>query len=296
MVNLNTISCSLLLVIGQTEAFAVGRGNAAVTANAFAVRTSYFAAKQSERSDIRPLAGLPLASSAADDEYSIDPSNIPFGVVWVALLAFTTFVAPGDFQSDYDNNIIQAIIANPQNPDINELFFFVFNLFAIIPTALACVVFPQASKQGPPAAPFVIAASFLGYFAFGPYLLLRGKQKEETSLSELGWITANVLENKIFNAGSLALALFFATQVSWGDFSSLAQGYSEMAQQSKFVTVSSVDLFLLSATVASFIPQDYKLRNPEDSDRANLIAASTMLLPVFGSAIYCILRPQLPEE
>jgi hypothetical protein len=88
---------------------------------------------------------------------------------------------------------------------------------------------------------FLIGASFLGYFIFGLYMLLRGLPKEATHLQDLGWITANVFENKLFNAGALALSLYFATQASWSEFDSTAQGFVDMWKMSKFVCVSSID-------------------------------------------------------
>jgi hypothetical protein len=39
-----------------------------------------------------------------------------------------------------------------------------------------------------------------------------------------------------------------------------------------------------------------KRRGVTDMTKANIIAASTVLLPVIGSTIYCALRPPLPEE
>jgi hypothetical protein len=290
--------CCLLLIFGGAQAFTAGRATVSFNVRSSVVKTSAlsFNKPTSRRAYSESAHALASSSAGNDEEYSPSLSNIPFAVVWAALLGFTFFIAPGEAQSTYDNNIIQAIIENPQNPDVNELFVFIFNLFAVIPLALACVALPQSSKNGPPPAPFLIVASFLGYFILGPYMALRGSPKEETSLDDLGWITANVLENKIVNTGALALAAFFVTQVSWGDFSSLAQGYADMASMSKLVSVSSVDLCILTGTAAALIPQDYRLRNPEDAARANLIGASTLLLPVFGSLIYCVLRPKLPQD
>ena len=77
---------------------------------------------------------------------------------------------------------------------------------------------------------------------------------------------------------------------------SLADGYADMFRTSKLVSVSTVDLSILIAMTATLIPQDLRLRNPEQSGSANLIAASTLLLPMYGALIYCLLRPNLPKD
>ena len=291
------ISCFALLFCGS-HAFIVGRTSEASNLKHPSVTMVSTSAMQPFAKQQLSMATQLLASSTGGDgeEYSIDPSNISFAALWVALLAFTFLIAPGELQgSDYDQSIMQSILANPQKPDLNELFVFVFNQFAVLPLALTCVALPQASKKGPPPAPFLFAASFLGYFLFGPYMFLRGSPKEAADLQDLGWFTANVFENKIFNAGALALSFYFATQVPWSDFGPTAQGFVDMWKTSKFVSVSSVDLSILTLTTAALIPQDYRIRNPEGGSRANLIAASTLLLPVYGALIYCVLRPKIPE-
>ena len=106
-------------------------------------------------------------SSDHQTSTSSPPSNAIFGLAWVSLLAFTAFIAPGSFGSATDNEMIAKIIENPLQPDINQLFYFVFNLFVIIPVCLAAVILPQASKEGAPPTPFLIGSAFLGYFALG---------------------------------------------------------------------------------------------------------------------------------
>ena len=296
---LRVILC-LALLFARTRAFTIGRTSEALNLKSQAFDSASVSSMKpwSVGRQLSTATQLLATSTGGDDEeYSIDPSNIPFAALWVALLAFTFFIAPGELQgSAYDQSIIEAILANPQKPEVNELFVFIFNQFGVLPLALACVALPQASKKGPPPTPILVAASAVGYFILGPYMFLRGSPKQATSLEDVGWFTANVFENKLFNAGALALSLYFATQVSWSDFGAISQGYVDMWNMSKFVSVSSVDLSILTLTAAALIPQDYRIRNPEGKGQANLIAASTLLLPVYGAVIYCFLRPTLPEE
>ena len=69
-----------------------------------------------------------------------------------------------------------------------------------------------------------------------------------------------------------------------------------MFSSTAICSVSSLDLSILTLTMASLVPEDLKRRGVEDSNKANAIAASTILLPVLGAALFCALRPSLPEE
>lgn len=231
---------------------------------------------------------------------SLPISNAIFGLMWIALLVFTAFIAPGSFESASDNEMILKIIENPLHPDINALYYFLFNLFVIIPACLACVIFPQASNKGAPPAPFLIGSTFLGYFVLGPYLFIKGKSKDSVVFDELNWVTQNVLENKAFNWFQVVAFIYFAVTYAvipaLEDFTSLLGGFQELISSSKFACVSVVDLTLLSITAAALIPQDYKLRNPQNASNAALIGAGSLFLPVLGSALYCALRPQLPKS
>ena len=133
-----------------------------------------------------------------------------------------------------------------------------------------------------------------------PYMIFRGTPREEVNLSELGWVPKNVFENKLFNWGVVALCLYqYATAAGplLVNPAEVIEGYVNLVSTSKFASVSTLDLAILSATAASLIPLDLKYRVPEEKDsKANLIAVSTLLFPVLGAALYCALRPKLPEQ
>lgn len=135
----------------------------------------------------------------------------------------------------------------------------------------------------------------------GPYMTFRKGPRENVTESDLGWVTKNVFENKLFNFSVLALCLYqYYTMAGplMEDPSGVWQEFVALVSTSKFASVSSLDLAILSLTGASLIPLDYKYRRPDDADtsQAKLIAASTLLLPLLGSAIYCALRPSLPKD
>ena len=143
-----------------------------------------------------------------------DTMNIIYGSLWIILvtLAFTSnnpIVPHGDIVDQRDAQIFQSIIEHPTHPDqLNELYFFLFNLFAIIPILLASLLLPiheiatttighesssidnsnnnnqlppQPSSSLPPQ-PFVIASAAIGYFAMGIYLTLRSRPTSSSML------------------------------------------------------------------------------------------------------------------
>jgi hypothetical protein len=131
-------------------------------------------------------------------------------------------------------------------------------------------------------------------------MIFRKTPRGEISLDDLGWVVRNVFENKLFNWALVALCVYqygSAIVPLLQNFADVWQGYVDLVTSSKFASVSTMDLVILSVTAGSVIPLDIKYRRPEvEESKANLIAASTLLLPILGSAIYCALRPDLPEE
>ena len=110
------------------------------------------------------------------------------------------------------------------------------------------------------------------------------------------------MENKLFSWSLVALLLSLPITTGVLTADSVLDGYWDLAGQSKLVAVSSVDLLILTAASACLIPRDYQLRTQGDdndttgSTRATQIAVLTLLAPALGAALYCALRPPLPEE
>ena len=120
----------------------------------------------------------------------------------------------------------------------------------------------------------------------------------------MAWVTRNVLENKVFNW--IVVALVVSVPVTTGalasgleDWSGAVAGYLDLFGTTKLASISTVDLSILTTAAATLIPRDYRLRvssEQEEEKKGYLIAASTVLFPVLGAALYCALRPPLPEE
>jgi hypothetical protein len=229
--------------------------------------------------------------------------NIPAASAWVALTAWAfSTVAPGELN---DNALLEQFLEDPVHPGVNALFYLVFNFFAVIPVILASVMLPQGrSNTGLPAGPFLAASTFLGYFAFGPYLALRAPPKDVIDdPSEISWFTRNVLENKVFAAGTVAFALYLPVAAGLLDPAvyehpaEVWQGFVDLISTDRFAAVSCADISILLAVTIAATPRDYLLRNPDsDLTEARKVAALTALVPFIGTAVYCAVRPALPQE
>ena len=145
------------------------------------------------------------------------------------------------------------------------------------------------------------------FVSSGPYLIFRAPPVDAKSRKDMAWFAANVLENKIFNWVLVVLCLTIpfttgaVTSLEADGWSTTIQGFWDVASTTKIVSVSSVDLAVLTVAAASLIPQDYRLRvqgqpQQDAAEKANWIAMATVLVPVLGAALYCALRPPLPEE
>ena len=198
--------------------------------------------------------------------------------------------------------ILQQYIADPLNPGFNELFITIFNLLGLYAAPLACLLMPGARGQRLPAAPFLLGSMFGGYGVLGIYASTRSSDPTPIPKSELGWFTANILENKLFNYFILALVTSaYVTSGAAAAFISnpgeLIQGYRDLlAEGSALVSASSLDFLILTLSAASFIPEDLSRRGYKGGLAPELIALCTLLLPGVGVALYCALRPGLDEE
>lgn len=244
-------------------------------------------------------------SQAGNDEdipsFSFNPIA---GTAWLALVlwAFSN-VAPGSLGSPEDAALLNNIIANPAHPaGMNELYYLVFNMFAVVPVWLACLLNPQGQpNKGLPSAPFLAAASGIGFFALGIFLTLRAPPRTQIDDDcEISWVTRNILENKLFAWSAVLFTLYLPIACNvfpayQADPVGLVRGFWEFCTSSRFAAVSLVDIILLYASAVAVTPRDYLLRNPEATpSQAQQVALGTALLPFLGTALYCATRPALP--
>jgi len=257
-------------------------------------------------SDITSLGDKLLIAKAtndgADGPSSDAPGfkiNPPYALAYILFLGYA-YLRNSAEPEGASMEIIQQYIADPSNPGFNELFVTVFNLLGLYAAPIACLLMPGAKGQKLPATPFLLGAMFGGYGVLGPYAITRTPNSSPVSKADLGWFTTNVLENKLFNY--FIVLVCASTYVSSGalgafitDPGQLIKGYADMFSETAIVSASSLDLVILTLSGASFVPEDLSRRGYK-GEVAPLIAASTVLLPGLGVALYCALRPGLDEE
>jgi hypothetical protein len=227
--------------------------------------------------------------------------NPPYAIAYVLFLSYA-YLRSSSEPEGASMEILQKFLANPRNPEgVNELFVTVFNLLGLYAAPIACLLVPGARRQRLPATPFVLGSMFGGYGALGIYAIVRTPDPIALYKSDLGWFASNVLENRIFNVlVLLACISAFVTSGALGalaaDPAKLIGGYAEMADSSAIVSVSSLDFAILTLSAASFVPEDLSRRGYRGGVDPAWIAASTVLLPGLGAALYCALRPGLVDE
>jgi len=163
------------------------------------------------------------------------------------------------------------------------------------------LLMPGAKGQTLPAAPFVGGSLLGGYGALGIYTSTRKANPSPITKADLGWFTANVLENKVFNW--FVFVVFSSAYFSSGALGAfitnpgdLINDYADLFSQTAFVSVSSLDFLILTISAASFIPEDLERRGYKGDLAPSVIAALSCLLPGAGAALYCALRPSLEDE
>lgn len=226
--------------------------------------------------------------------------NPPYALAYVVFIGFA-YARQTAEPEGASMEIIQQFIANPLNPGFNELFLTVFNLLGLYFAPMACLLMPAARGQKFPATPFILGSMFGGYGVLGLYASTRESDPSPVTKADLGWFTANVLENKLFN---YFIALLFASAyVTSGALGALAadpvglvKGYGDVFSETAIASASSLDFVILTLAAASFVPEDLSRRGYRGNVAPELVALSTMLLPGVGVALYCALRPSLDEE
>ena len=229
----------------------------------------------------------------------LDAKNAIAAAVWIGLVTWAFNFAPGSLGSDADAALVQRLISQPvpRPEEINELWFAVWNSFAVVPAVLAALAAPTGRGQRLPASPFLWGSAAFGYFSLGPYFATRTVTVGPLRRSDLGWASRNVFESRAFGIVVAAIALSIPVTsdllVPGFDFGAKAAEYADMFASSRFVSVASADIAIMSALASVLVSEDCKLRGWED--RSTALLAGTLLLPVLGPCLYLAARPSLEE-
>ena len=250
-------------------------------------------ARPSARSSARCSAAGDSGDSSAFVPWTA-PDRLGLAAGWVALGSAAAFVAPAG-TSAFDADLIASLISAPFSGATNPIFEALFNSLGVVPAVYAALLLPGGKDQ-PRLKPNVpVAASFaLGFFALGPYLILREPRDVVGSVrrSDLGWATRTILESKLFAAFNAAFAAFLIVYgITHADAAAVSGFKTLWTEQSALCCVSSCDLLVLSLAMYGVIGEDQKRRGVFSAGKAAAFAA----VPVLGPCLWLVARPELPE-
>jgi hypothetical protein len=250
-------------------------------------------AHPSARSSARCSAAGDSGDSSAFVPWTA-PDRLGLAAGWVALGSAAAFVAPAG-TSAFDADLIAGLISAPFSGATNPIFEALFNSLGVVPAVYAALLLPGGKDQ-PRLKPNVpVAASFaLGFFALGPYLILREPRDVVGSVrrSDLGWATRTILESKLFAAFNAAFAAFLIVYgITHADAAAVSGFKTLWTEQSALCCVSSCDLLVLSLAMYGVIGEDQKRRGVFSAGKAAAFAA----VPVLGPCLWLVARPKLPE-
>jgi len=222
------------------------------------------------------------------------PDRIGLAAAWVALGSTAAFIAPTG-TSAFDMDLITGLISAPFSGTTNPIFEALFNSLGVVPAVYAALLLPGGKGQPRLAPTLPIAASFaLGFFALGPYLILREPRDFVGSVArkDLGWATRTIFESKIFALFNAAFAAFLIGYGASHADQAAVEGFKTLwAEQSALCCVSSCDLLVLSLAVYGAVAEDQKRRGVFSVAKAAAFAA----VPVLGPCLWLVVRPELED-
>ena len=231
------------------------------------------------------------ASSADAPSWSPTPERVALGAGWVALASTAALVAPSGTTA-FDAELVRGLVTAPFSRATNPIFEALFNSLGVVPAVYAALLLPGAKDQPRCPAALPIAASFaLGFFALGPYLILREPRAAPVPRSSLGWLARVVLESKPFAALNAAFALFLvAYGVTHADRAAIDGFATLWTEQSALCCVSSCDLLVLSLAMVGPAREDAARRGVDPAR-----ALACLAVPVLGPCLWLLTRPSLEE-
>lgn len=157
-----------------------------------------------------------------------------FFTVWLALIGYAVFLAPGG-----DVDPVMSKIFSGQLAEIDPLVLAVFNSLGIFPAVFLTLLLLN-DRQRWPAWPAAVASFGIGAFALLPYFAF-GAKPSQKELRTPKWLV-RFLSSRIWLGALMALWL--------GNLLTLLQGFSLAAYREDFfasslVSVMTVDWFVL---------------------------------------------------
>ncbi|QDZ20275.1 hypothetical protein HOP50_04g27920 [Chloropicon primus] len=233
-----------------------------------------------------------LVSSLAN-AVSSKSINVGFLALWLGFGVYAFKFAP-NLATVTDRTLIQASLNMGIDEDgvvINRVFFALFNVLGLWPVIYASLLLPTGvSGNKVPAWPFVSLSMFLGAFGLLPYFALWEPSRMDKVYRSRSRIT-NFFESKanallvLAALGYLSTLVLSATGSDWA-------GYFQLFDKSRFTHVSTLDFCVLTLLAPFWVLNDAERRN---WDKGDTLLTALSLVPLYGPALYLLLRPKLPN-
>lgn len=208
--------------------------------------------------------------------------KIALGLLWLGFTIYAFGFAPPDQPDTLD--LIKRL-STGQIDGINPLIVALFNIMGVLPVMYACFLYADGRGQRLPAWAFSAASFAVGAFALLPYLALR--QPNPSFVGKKNWLI-KLLDSRLLGIGvaiaTISLVTYGITQGNWQEFVS-------QWQTSRFIHVMSLDFCLLCLLFPTLLGDDMARRGLKDAR----IFWTVTFIPLFGTVIYLVLRPQLAE-
>ncbi len=204
--------------------------------------------------------------------------RLMYGLIWIGLVLIAVLPILPDDSNTFD--LVLAMVRMDFQA-INPLTFAVFNMLGVLPAACAAILLYDHDQ--PPPQPFVIGSFFLGSFALLPYLALR---RVTTPLRAAPGRIIRALGSRVAGIILMTIAVgLFAFGIAQGDLGA----YAEALLTSKFITLMSLDLLVLTAALHRLVAIDRRRRN---LSRHGPMAWVSLFVPLAGPLCYLMVRPQ----
>lgn len=195
--------------------------------------------------------------------------RIVIAVLWIALVAWAALGAPaGD---GLDGERAMAWMQLDGDPSLVALF----NLMGVWPLVLSALLL--SDRQRTPAWPFCLASFALGFFALGPYLVLRRWGQPLPELPRWRRWAGHRAVGAVCLLATVGLGM-------WGLARGSMAAFGEAFAVSTLVNVMSFDFLALAVGGALLVAEDARRRG---WPHAGWLGA----LPLLGPALWLLIRP-----
>lgn len=246
-------------------------------------------------------------SSQSPTPRAVRTNRVLLTVVYASFLIYAVFFAPGDWHDSYElQKLLDLDFERSNDAFVALIGLSIVTTFNYIGSFNAGI-----SRQTRPSSPFTILATFLGYFAVGPYLIFR-KYVPKVSRDEIlaQPVTIRMIEAPWFSIPFVILSLG-AYAYAFGSFEPGGEiihdllFYSSFAnllrisRTDAFVNIVCIDFVIRTFLLWGPLTEDMRRRGWFEQDNvgvSTLTALTILCTPGLGPALYLSTKSELPTE